>query len=163
MSILRIAKEKGAPGKTIKAKESRPFRIYKKNFAKGDVNVPIILPLKDPQTQIVLFFETDSTAPKALSCGGAEEMISIPTSDAYQSCEASSEFANGQYKCEYGLSNKMEDTPQAIWITDGEGVSSWIKVNFNSKYQITRFELKNREDPSQRNKQYTVNFDDGSS
>jgi len=44
MSVLRIAKEKGTPEKIIKAKESRPFRIYKKSFGKGDIDIEMTLP-----------------------------------------------------------------------------------------------------------------------
>jgi len=42
----------------------------------------------------------------------------------------------------------MEDNPMSMWATDGEGVSSWIEVKFKNKYQISKVEYKNREEPS---------------
>lgn len=39
MSVLKIAT--GKDDKVIKAKESKPFRIYKKNFPAGPIKIPI--------------------------------------------------------------------------------------------------------------------------
>jgi len=69
-----------------------------------------------------------------LACGGKELLISDSTSDAFEDCEASSTFPSGDYKCEFGFNKKMEDSPMCMWVSDGEGVSSWIKVNFDDMY-----------------------------
>jgi len=70
MSVLRIAKENGAPEKIIKAKESRPFRIYKKSYGKGDINIPLTIPKANPSTTFILFYGIDPNAARPLACGG---------------------------------------------------------------------------------------------
>ena len=72
MSILRIAKANGTPEKIIKAKESRPFRIYKKSYGKGEINIELTLPKANPSTSFILFYGLDPNAPRPLACGGEE-------------------------------------------------------------------------------------------
>jgi hypothetical protein len=74
MSVLRIAKENGAPEKIIKAKESRPFRIYKKSYGKGDINIPLTIPKANPSTTFILFYGIDPNAARPLACGGEEQV-----------------------------------------------------------------------------------------
>lgn len=56
----------------------------------------------------------------------------------------------------------MEDSPFKMWVTDGEGVSAWIKVFFKETLQITKMKYRNRENPGERTKAMKLNFADGS-
>lgn len=55
----------------------------------------------------------------------------------------------------------MIDEPFNMWVSDGEGLDSWIEIEFKKKYQITRWEYKNRENSAERNKQLQVQFSNG--
>lgn len=41
LSVLKVSKNRDTPEKKIKAHVSLPFKIYKKNFAMGEVDIPI--------------------------------------------------------------------------------------------------------------------------
>jgi len=63
-----------------------------------------------------------------VSCGGSEILASDPKGDAFSTCGASS-FIEG-FGCEAGLSGKMKDAPQSIWVSDNEGIGGWLEVTF---------------------------------
>jgi len=55
----------------------------------------------------------------------------------------------------------MEDAAYGMWTSNGEGLDAWIELNLKKKYQITRWEFKNRENPAERNKVIEVQFSNG--
>jgi len=55
----------------------------------------------------------------------------------------------------------MVDEPFNMWVSDGEGLDSWVEIELKKKYQITRWEYKNRENPAERNKLLHVQFSNG--
>jgi len=46
----------------------------------------------------------------------------------------------------------MEDAAYGMWHSNGEGLDAWLEITLKKKYQITRWEYKNRENPAERNK-----------
>jgi len=41
MTVLKLSKSRDTPEKIVRAQTSLPFRIYKKNFAMGEIEIPI--------------------------------------------------------------------------------------------------------------------------
>ena len=56
----------------------------------------------------------------------------------------------------------MTDGFGAMWYTRGEGVGGWIQVIFKGIFVITKFEVKPRNNPNERNKVIQLEFSDGS-
>lgn len=81
---------------------------------------------------MLVFFKLDPDGNEQVSCGGTEIIASDPAGEGFSNCEASSFLAG--YECEAGLSNKMKDAPNSMWVTDNEGVGSHLTVNFKTKY-----------------------------
>jgi hypothetical protein len=90
MSVLKIPKNTSPVDGVIKAKESAPFRIYKKNFVEGDIHIPLTFPPKVFSTRILTFYALDASGPKAPSCGGEESNLSLTSGSYYKGCSASS-------------------------------------------------------------------------
>jgi len=129
MSVLKVAKGK-PKGPVVKAKESRPFRIHFKRFKKGEILIPLKYSPEEPTTRLIIFYGSDPMGKVEKSCGGEESNISDVTGKYYKTCVASSEHPEGKFNCDNGLNGKMEDQPFAMWASNGEGVSAWIKVIF---------------------------------
>lgn len=55
----------------------------------------------------------------------------------------------------------MEDAAYGMWYSNGEGLDASLEITFKKKYQITRWEYKNRENPAERNKAFEVEFSNG--
>jgi len=55
----------------------------------------------------------------------------------------------------------MVDDEFNMWVSDGEGLDSWIEIEFKKKYLITKWDYKNRENPAERNKLLKVEFSNG--
>jgi hypothetical protein len=81
---------------------------------------------------MLVFFKLDPNGNEQVSCGGTEIIASDPGGDGFASCSASSNLPG--YECEAGLSNKMKDAPNSMWVTDNEGVGSFIQIDFKSQY-----------------------------
>lgn len=90
MTVLKTAKNAKPIDGIIRAKESDPYRIYKKAFLKGDIDIKIKFPPKVPGVRLILFYAIDPSGPKEPSCGGAEVNLSLPEGDHYKDCIASS-------------------------------------------------------------------------
>jgi len=162
LSVLKISKAAKAIDGVVKAKESIPYRIYKKNFIKGVIAVDLKFPPKIVGTRVVVFYAIDPAGPKEPSCGGEEVIVSDPDGSHFGFCEASSSFPGGEYDCQYAFSKKMEDAPFAMWVTNGEGVSAWLELTFKFFVQITAIEFRNRVNPGERAKSISMKFSDGS-
>ena len=85
----------------------------------------------------------------------------LTTSEAYDSCSASSQFPNGQYDCDYAFSGKLLDEPFGIWGSNGEGVGSWIEIKFKKEYQVTRISFMNRANAAERTRKLEIRFSNG--
>ena len=131
MSVLRIATENSSRSKEIHAKQSLPFRIYRKKFPPGKISIPMTFTKKSPQTSLLLFYALNVQEIRPLSCGGIETNIGLTSSDAFDSCSASSVYPNGMWNCEYAFSGKMIDAPFSSWASNGEGMGAWIEVSFS--------------------------------
>lgn len=108
----------------------------------------------------MLFYKLDELAGgEKPSCGGVETIISDPTSESYEGCHASS-YKDG-FDCHFGLATKMVDDEFNIWVSDGEGLDSWIEIEFKKKFLITKWDFKNRENPAERNKLIKVELSNG--
>jgi hypothetical protein len=77
---------------------------------------------------MLVFFKLDPDGNEQVSCGGTEIIASDPSGEGFASCSASTHLAG--YECEAGLSNKMKDAPNMMWVTDNEGVGSHMTINF---------------------------------
>jgi len=77
-----------------------------------------------------LWYGVDASGAKTLSCGGEEVNLADPKGDTFDFCTASSEYPDGNWKCDMAFSGKMIDAPFHAWATDGEGVAAWMKVFF---------------------------------
>lgn len=84
MSVMRVSR--GVNKKIVKAKESRPFKIYKKSFAPGKMVIDINMPAPKKSTMIIVFYGTDPTGPKELSCGGDQKDVSDIKGEYYRMC-----------------------------------------------------------------------------
>lgn len=63
LSVLKVSKNRDTPEKKIKAHVSLPFKIYKKNFATGDVEIPINT-IEKEQNQFIIFYQLNSAMSK---------------------------------------------------------------------------------------------------
>lgn len=164
LSILKLPKSIRTPGKEIRASLSVPFRVYKKNFPEGLLQIPLAVSQQKKQgISFIFFFQVDSIRAKPLVCGGKEASIGIVNSESFDSCRASSSFPTGQYNCEHGLSGKLIDAPFTMWASNGEGVGAWLEVTFKQEYQIIALEIKNRDNPGERVKELEAKFSNGDS
>jgi len=133
MSVLKVSKLKDTPEKIIKAHTSLPFRVFKKNFAAGEVEINLNTKDKDGY-QYLVFYQLNPIQSKQVVCGGPEKVISLTNSESFLECSSSSEYLNNQYKCQHAFSGKMMDVPFGIWSSNAEGVSAWIEVKFNKEH-----------------------------
>lgn len=161
MSVLKISKATKVIEGIHKAKKSEPFKIYKKNFLRGDIDIPLTLNEKTQGTQLIAFYALDSGGSQPSSCGGAEILVSNPEREFFKECSASSSFAGGMYNCEHGFAGKMEDAPFGMWATNGEGLSAWIQIDFKSPIQVTTINYRGRAGSNERNKKITTKFSSG--
>jgi hypothetical protein len=49
-----------------------------------------------------------------------------------------------------------------MWYSAGEGIGAWIEISFKALYLVTKFRVKQRANPSERNKVLDLEFSDGS-
>ena len=75
---------------------------------------------------------------------------------AFASCTASS-FYNSNLRCD----NVADNVASTEWATNGEGVDSWIQMNFASETTINTMKYTNR-GASDANKKVQLEFSDGS-
>lgn len=104
LSVLKISKSAKVIDGVVKAKESIPYRIYKKNFIKGHINISLKFPPKIVGTRLIVFYAIDPSGPREPSCGGEEVSVSNPDGDHFSNCEASSSFPGGEFDCQYAFS-----------------------------------------------------------
>jgi len=57
----------------------------------------------------------------------------------------------------------MKDSIGTMWFSRGEGVGAWLQVIFKGIFVITKFQVKPRGNPNERNKVIELEFSDGTS
>merc|ERR1712129_100270 len=72
-------------------------------------------------------------------------------------CSASSEYSNN-----YGCQKAYDGSYGTDWATRGQGVGSWIRLNFTQKTGVSKVKIANRKG-NERNRKIELSFDDGSS
>jgi len=55
----------------------------------------------------------------------------------------------------------MADQPMQIWVSNGQGIAAWMRIEFKKEYQITRIVYKDRDNTYERNKRLALTFSDG--
>jgi hypothetical protein len=163
MSLLHVNKSFAVAGsKMIYADRSGVIKIFRKKFEAGKVNIKLDKKnINEKGIPMIVFFGSDATIATPITCGGEDFLISKPGSDHFKSCSSSSQF-NTDYKCEYALNDKnVKDGPGNAWATKGEGVNSWLEVNFTSLYEILRIDFFNRRNPAERNQEIEIEFSNG--
>ena len=158
LSVLKILKTAKAVDNKVKAAESTLYKVYRKKFQAGKLNIPLLPSKKTPTHRMIIFYSLDSGASNPVSCGGETILISNPTSPAYQSCETSSKFPDEGWSCESGLSGKMIDTAAGMWSTNGQGIGAWMDIKLKAPHQITKLEVKDRGNSNERNAQLELSF-----
>ncbi len=161
MSILQIdLLKKSSNAKRIVARKSSGVKIYKNSYGMGDVTVKLNKTGINKQgIPMIVFFGFDSKAIAPLSCLGKSTVISNPSGDTFKSCKSSS-YREG-YNCEAGFSENMRDENGGVWASMNEGIGAWIYIEFNSLFEISQFEYKNRKNPAERNKSLELEFSNG--
>ncbi len=48
-----------------------------------------------------------------------------------------------------------------MWYSKAQGIGAWLKITFKGLYMITKFSVKPRSNPAERNKQIELEFSDG--
>ena len=65
------------------------------------------------------------------------------------SCTASTEFDNN-YRC----GNTIDGKPDTNWATQGQGVGSWIKLDFEKIHWVEKLKIKHRSDSTGTNEMF---------
>eukprot|EP00340_Litonotus_pictus_P007826 CAMPEP_0170525054 /NCGR_PEP_ID=MMETSP0209-20121228/10510_1 /TAXON_ID=665100 ORGANISM="Litonotus pictus, Strain P1" /NCGR_SAMPLE_ID=MMETSP0209 /ASSEMBLY_ACC=CAM_ASM_000301 /LENGTH=1255 /DNA_ID=CAMNT_0010814095 /DNA_START=241 /DNA_END=4008 /DNA_ORIENTATION=- len=150
--------------KYYKAKASLPYKIKKKPYPAGKIDIPLNKGGENNKSiSMVLFFSYDRFNNTPISCGGDEIWISKPDTPYYKGCSASSEDRDNARSCDNGLNGGMNDQEKggSMWATLNEGEGAWIEVNFNDTFQISRIEFQDRSNANQRNKTIEALFSNG--
>lgn len=103
MSVIKVSKQAQIENGKIRGENTKLFKIYKKKFAAGVINIPFSLSKENPSTSVVLFYTMDPAASSPASCGGVAEIISDPTHEGYAGCKASSKYAGAGWGCDEGF------------------------------------------------------------
>ena len=103
MTMLRINKYAEVIKGKVKASDSFPMRIYKKNFLNGPIDVVFVKQEEEEDNEskenkgskkyghsLIMWYSIDPDAAKLLSCGGLELQISKNDSPSYKECKSSS-------------------------------------------------------------------------
>lgn len=80
---------------------------------------------------------------------------------------SSSTFFNQDYVCLKGLTGDLLGLTTAVgekkkWVTRGEGVNSWIKIQFTARMDVYVFQMIQRFNTDERNKKINVEYEGGS-
>jgi len=81
--------------KVVKAKNSEPFKIYKKNYSKGKIQIPLEYATGVFALKFITFIMVNPNGAKELSCGGQRINVALSTGELYRGCKASSTFPGG--------------------------------------------------------------------
>ena len=143
---------------------NRDLRLDFSDGTSTTVRVPLqgTEPVYFPATTTTWIKLTVLTAYATINNGAVE--IQLWTDPVEQiativSCSASSEFSS-DWGCSYAHDGIFERTSE--WATSGEGVGSWIQLNFDSSYTVHMIRYCNREDYREANKNLRLEFSDGS-
>lgn len=76
MTVYKISKTTKIIDGVLRAKKSEPFKIYKKNFVKGEIKIDLTFKPKTVGTQFLMFYAIDAGGIVEPSCGGTEVLVS---------------------------------------------------------------------------------------
>ena len=76
-------------------------------------------------------------------------------------CTASSEYSD-LYACTNAFDGVTDSTDDGVWVTAGEGQGSWIQLNFDQKYVLSRLRLQQRSSTMELSKGIQLEFSDNS-
>jgi hypothetical protein len=160
MSLLQLDKNQGKGSKKLVAKKSARLLIYKKRFVKGLIQIKFNKNgLNAKGIPLIIFFGFDSSEHTPSNCSGREVLVSESTGNHFQKCTSSSDLPN--YKCEDGFRNKMRDEEGGMWAANADGVGAWIMVKFSGVFKLTKFQYRNRKNPTERNSQLEISYSSG--
>ena len=146
---------------TFEAKNSMLFRIYKKKFEAGLVDIKLNKTgLSSKGSPLILFFGVDSSNNSPTACGGELLWVSQQNSPHFKECKTSSQF-NNDWGCKESLSGKLIDTYDGCWATNNEGVGAWMLVTFTGLYDIQKITYRDRSNPGEMNKKLEFLFSNG--
>jgi len=95
LTILRIPVPKGKQPEIIIAKESIKYNIWSSNYDRGMAIANISYTEKILHLNMLIFYSLDTSGQLEMSCGGVEEMISLPSKGAIQSVTCSTVYPSG--------------------------------------------------------------------
>lgn len=148
----------------FKAQTTIPYKIKKKQFDAGRINISLNkVGTNNKSIPMLVFFGYDRFNDSPTTCGGEEFWISQPTSPYYNNCKASSEDVRNARRCEEGLNGEMRDEPHggSIWGSINEGVGAWMQINFKTTFQVSKIEFQDRSKQIERTKMIEVMFSNG--
>lgn len=145
---------------TFEAKNSMLFRIYKKKFEAGYVEIKLNKSgLSSKGSPLILFFGVDSANNTPTACGGELLWVSQPNSPHFKECKTSSKY-NDQWGCMNGINGKLIDGP-GMWASNNEGVGAWMEITFKGLYEIHKITYRDRSNPGEMNKKLEFLFSNG--
>lgn len=146
LSLLKINRNDLSRG-NIESEESYLMSISRRSISKGKNTLTIQNRSNEKiDNAIVLFLGYDNSL--HLQCGGDVIKISDPHSKAFKSCNSSS----GRCKDAF-ISRKF-------WSSHNEGIGASLSVEFNQRYEISRIEFIDKINPSERNSELSLIFDE---
>ena len=146
LSLLKINRNELSIG-YIESEESYLMSISRRSISKGKNQLTIQNRSSEKiNNVIVLFFGYDNSL--HLQCGGDAIKISDPQSNAFKSCNSSS----GRCKDAF--------VSRRYWSSHNEGIGASLSVEFNQRYEISRIEFMDKINPSERNAELTLIFDE---
>lgn len=90
-------------------------------------------------------------------------VVSKPSDKYFAGCTASTEYTQTTWGCLQGLNGNMRDDENSQWASKSQGQGAWIQVDFRQTMMVTGFQIVGRNADSERNKQVTLTYDDGTS
>jgi len=95
MTVYKISKSTKIIDGVLRAKKSYPYKIYKQNYIKGKIEIPLTFKPKTVGTKLLLFYGIDAGGIVDPSCGGESVLVSDTEGIYFDSCTASSSFSDG--------------------------------------------------------------------
>lgn len=160
LTLLQLDKNQTKGSKRLVAKKSSRLVVYKRSFNKARIQIKLNkFGINTKGVPMVVFFDFDTSAKSPLICTGKEDLVSQSTGKYFDSCASSSDVAG--YKCEDGFSGKLRDEEGGVWAANSDGVGAWLSVKFKGVFKITKIQVNNRNNPTERNSKLELLFSSG--